>query len=415
MQYSVKENPSQEPEIIPTKHALRSTAYIITGKIFSIFASFAAVTVLANVVPKSVAGTYNYVIAVFTIISITTLSGMNNALTRAVAKGYDGNVNRTLRKKFLFGTVGIVAGIIIGIIELSMGHKQLGVAFLIVAPFVPLTDTMSNFTVNFWQGKKDFKRSAFYGALYYTGFGVLNILVFLATHNLYLILLGVLTGQTIVGLLVFQSIKRENDAYDPESERLGYHLTIMQGFRTFSSNIDRVIVWYLAGPAMVASYTFAATPVFKAYQLLPVGAVSLPHLSNHELTPQTKRIVIRKSLSLFFISIPLVVVVVLIAPLLYKILFPQYPESVKYFQVLVAGMVFMPSMLIDAALTAFHKTKILYITEIGIPLLKIILMIIFGLYFGMMGIVWAIFITSCFDFVTTFTLFITASTKNQPH
>jgi O-antigen/teichoic acid export membrane protein len=299
MQYSEKTPPDQATEIIPTKHAFRSGIYIIIGKLFTIIASFAAVTVLANAVPKEVAGTYNYVMAAFTIISITTLPGMNNALARAVAKGYDGNVDRSLRKRFIFGSIGIAISIVIGIIELCIGHTQLGIAFLIIAPFVPLTDTMSNFTTSFWQGKKDFKKSALYNALYYIGFGILNIFVFLLTNNIYIILLGVLTGQTIVGYLVFRSIKRENNTYDHESLKLGYHLTIMQGFRIFAGNIDRVIVWYLAGPAMVASYTFAATPVFKAYQLIPVGAVTLPHLSNHELTSHTKRIVIKKTLSLF--------------------------------------------------------------------------------------------------------------------
>ncbi len=410
-----KANPAQpqETELIPTKHAFKSSIYIIIGKIFAILGSFAAVTVLANAVPKEVAGTYNYVIAAFSIISITTLPGMNNALARAVAQGNDGNVNSALRKRFFFGSFGIIISVIIGLIQFYLGHKELGIAFLIVAPFVPLTDTMSNLTTSFWQGKKDFKKSALYNATYYLLFSALNILVFITTHNIYFILVGVLIGQTIAGILVFQSIKRENTTYDPIAEKLGYHLTIMQGFRTFASNIDRVIVWHLAGPAMVAAYTFAATPVFKVYQLLPVGAVTLPHLSNHQFTHETKRMITKKAFSLFFISIPLVIIAITIAPFVYSILFPKYPESVHYFQVLIASLVFMPSLLIDAALTAFHKTNILYITEIGIPLIKIALMIIGGYYFGMKGIVWGIFASACIDFLTTTTLFLLAPTDIQ--
>lgn len=410
-----KANPvqPQETELIPTKHAFTSSIYIIIGKIFAILGSFAAVTVLANAVPKEVAGTYNYVIAAFSIISITTLPGMNNALARAVAQGNDGNVNSALRKRFLFGSFGIIIAIIIGLIQFYLGHKELGIAFLIIAPFVPLTDTMSNLTTSFWQGKKDFKKSALYNAIYYLLFSTLNILVFITTHNIYFILAGVLIGQTIAGVLVFQSIKRENNTYDPTAEKLGYHLTIMQGFRTFASNIDRVIVWHLAGPAMVAAYTFAATPVFKVYQLLPVGAVTLPHLSNHQFTHKTKRMIAKKAFSLFFISIPLVIIAITSAPFVYSILFPKYPESVHYFQILIASLVFMPSLLIDAALTAFHRTNILYITEIGIPLVKIALMVIGGSYFGMKGIVWGIFTSACIDFLTTTTLFLLAPADNQ--
>ena len=183
------------------------------------------------------------------------------------------------------------------------------------------------------------------------------------------------------------------------------HLTVMQIFRIISANADRVIAWYLLGPIPTAIYTFAATPVIKAYQLLPIGAVSLPHLSTHEFTVETKRTVAKKSMLLFFITLPIVLCGIILAPFLYKLFFPHYPESVLYFQILIATLLFSPILLIDAALVAFHKTKTLYVTETVSPIVKIILMIIGGSISGLIGMTIGIFIATCFDFLLTLIMF----------
>jgi O-antigen/teichoic acid export membrane protein len=413
MQYTENTTSSQEPDIIPVKQALFSGATIAFGKIISFIASFAAITVLGNVVPREIAGTYNYIIAVFTIISITTLPGMNNALARSVAKGFDGNLTIIVRKRFLFGTLGIALSCIIAIVMFIVGNKDLGFAFLVVAPFVPLTDTLSNLTTSFWQGKKQFHKSALWGAVYYLLFGTANILIYLTTSNIYLLLFGVLTGQALAGWFVFSRIKQENMTTDNASVRLGYHLSLMQGFKILAGNIDRVIVWFIAGPVSVAAYSFAITPLNRGSQLIPIGAVSLPHFSNHQFTKNIKKVILKKVGLLFLIMIPIAITGVILAPFIYGILFPKYPESVMYFQILVMTLAFAPIAMIDSAMTAFHKTRQLYITEIGSPIIKVLLMIILGIYFGMIGIVSSLVITSFLDALITLTLFITAKIESD--
>ena len=395
-----------------TKNTLQNSAYIVGGKGLAFLASFVVVTVMGRFVPRDVAGEYNYIIAALSIISILTLPGMNNALTRAIAKGQDGSVWPMMKKRLLWGSVGVVVCVITGVISSLQGNPEIGKAFFIAAPFVPLTDTFSNFAISFWQGKKRFDRSAIMLVSYYFGLAILSIPVFILSKNLLTIITFIMLAQTAMGLLVYMSIKKNSQTYDPTSSTLGIHLTIMQAFGIFATNIDKVIVWYLFGPVMVAIYTFAANPVSKAYQMIPIGTVTLPHLSNHTFTEQTKKDILKKTFWLFAITIPGTFLIIISAPFLYKIFFPKYPESVIYFQIMMASIALSPVLLLKSALTAFNKTKALYVNEIGTPIIKVILMLVLAILFGLYGMVIGIFISSFFDFGITLAMFLRAKTIN---
>ena len=80
--------------------------WIIFGKILIFIMGFAFITGMANLAPKEVVGSYNYILSVLTIVSITTLPGMNTALIRAIARGYEGSLRSMMRLKLLFGSIG---------------------------------------------------------------------------------------------------------------------------------------------------------------------------------------------------------------------------------------------------------------------------------------------------------------------
>lgn len=392
-------------EILPMDAAFRSGFQMMLGRGIAFLASFVVVTVMGRFVPREVVGSYNFVIATLAIVSIATLPGMNSALSRAVSRGYDATTKTVMFTRLRWGLMGSIASFIIGIICLFIGKPQLGGAFLIASPFVPLTDTWSSSTFAFWQGKKQFKQSALFTALYYIGLALITIPVLLLTNNLIIIVLFVMIAQAILGFSVYKSIRHEKDITDPEALSLGKNLSIMQALQILGSNTDRVITLVLFGPALTAVYALAALPVSKAWQLLPIGIVSLPHLSTHSLTHEVKRIILKKTGTLFLITIPASGLAILLAPFLYNLFFPLYPDSVIFFQILIASFAFAPVILLKSALTAFQQTQLLYISEICTPLLKIGLMIGLGYAYGLIGIALGAALTSVFDFILVFFLF----------
>jgi O-antigen/teichoic acid export membrane protein len=399
--------------IANTKKVVVDSSYIVSGRIISFLASFVAVTCLGLFVPREVVGSYNYIIAVLSIVSLSTLPGMNHALVRSVGGGMDGSVTPMMGQRLKYGVVGSFIALGVGLAYFAMGNILIGQAFLITAPFVPLTDTFSNFAQSFWQGKKRFDLSSLMSAIYYLGLALISIPFFIFSDNLLVIITGVMLAQTLMGILTYLSIKKENEEKDIPSIKLGKHLSVMQIFNVVSINVDRVLVWYLFGPITVAIYSFAASPVAKAYQIIPFGIIALPHWSGKIFTKENKRLILKKTFLLFILTIPATILIILSAPLLFKLFFPKYPESIFYFQVLVGSLVFSPLLLIKAGMTAFNQTKELYISGAGGPIIKILLMVVMSLHFGMNGLVFAIFISSLFDFLITLFVFLKIEPLNQ--
>jgi O-antigen/teichoic acid export membrane protein len=396
-----------EADNLSIRHIISKGSIIAAGRIVALIASFAVVTVMGRYVPREIIGTYNFVIATLAIISISTFPGMNSAIMRAVAKGYDGTVRRVMQLSRRGGMVGSLITVCVGIFFLVTHSTTLGVTFIVVAPFISLTDTFHLFTMNYWQGKRQFIKSSATLAGYYVLLALFSIPVFFLSHNVTVIVLWVLVSQTIAGLLVFQSIcSRIGGEVDEVSVALGRHITVMQALNIISANMDRVAAWWLVGPAMTAVYTFASTPIAKAQQLIPLGVLSLTHLSTRSFTHETKRFVVWRALSLFALTIPIVGVAIICAPWLYKILFPLFPESAHYFQILSLALIFTPRHVFKSALIAFHKTRALYASEITSFIVKIITLITLGITFGLLGIVTTYVVMAAFDFIALGAVFV---------
>lgn len=332
---------------------------------------------------------------------------MNSAIVRAVAKGYDGTVRRVMQLSRRGGMVGSLITVCVGIFFLVTHSTTLGVTFIVAAPFISLTDTFHLFTMNYWQGKQQFVKSASVLAGYYVLLAVLSIPVFFLSHHLTVIVVWVLMSQTIAGLAVFQSIRsRIGGEIDEASVSLGRHITVMQALNVISVNMDRIAAWWLVGPAMTAVYTFASTPIAKANQLIPLGVLSLTHLSTQTFNRETKKFVVWRAFSLFAVTIPIVSLAIVCAPWLYQILFPLFPESTHYFQILALALIFTPRHVFKSALIAFHKTRALYISEVTSFIVKTITLITLGIIFGLLGIVITFVAMAAFDFITLGAVFV---------
>lgn len=384
---------------------VKNTAWIIGGKLVIFTLSFAFITGLANLVPRDVVGSYNYLISLFAIASIFTLPGMGSALVRSVSRGHEGTLTRIMRLRLSWGTIGSIIALGIGIYYLIQGVPQLGYAFIISAPFVPLTDTLNELAYGFFQGRKNFKKSILLAVLVQAGFSLPTLAILFFTSNLLVIVLVFFGSQAIAGFLVYTNIHPHNDTVDTESIKLGFHLTIMNVLRTIANNVDKIIVWHILGPTSVAIYTFAITPMSKLEQLIPIEMLALPELSNQHLTLALRRKLFIRMLLLMLGLIPCIIFGIILAPKVFALLFPAFPESVALFQLLIMGIIFTPFLLLKTGFTAWGKKKELYTIETLAPTIRIILIFTLGLTFGIHGIIGAIILSKICEGIIIAVLF----------
>lgn len=380
--------------------------WVIAGKIVIFAISFAFITGLANLVPRETVGAYNFVMSVLGIVSITTLAGMNNALVRAVARGHEGSIKYMMRLRLMFGAIGSLISLVIGIVYLSQGESALGWTFIIASPFVPMTDTWSEMAYSFFQGRKQFKKTVFLAVLCQMIFSLPSLAVLFFTDNLLIISGSFFLFQTIGGLIVYSTARPRDASRDRYSERFGFHLTASGAPRTIATSVDKILVWYLLGPVAVASYVFASTPMNKLEQLIPIEMIALPDLSQTEPTPGVKKLLLLRTLGLVALMVPLVIAGVFLAPILFAIIFPKFPESVLLFQLLLISLVTTPFNLLKAAFTGWGQHEALYANELSFPVVKIICMTVFGIMWGMIGIIAGILVSRLIECIIVTILFL---------
>ena len=214
------------------------------------------------------------------------------------------------------------------------------------------------------------------------------------TDNVLIIITVFLTGHTFFDWVFYRRTEQQttNDEQDREAVVFGKHLTLMSSLQTATAYLDRVIIWHFLGATPLAIYSFALLPIQKIQGMLPILPLALPKLGENKIDEQRKKGIISKFLRLFVITIPSAVILILIAPFLYKLIFPQYLESIIYFQGLSSLIALSPFLLLSAALITEIKKRALYVINTIAPLLKIILFLALIPYFGLWGIVAAILV-----------------------
>lgn len=379
--------------------------WLITGKIILFICSFGAMVAFARFLPKQDFGTYRYILSIIGVLAIFTLPGIDLALVKAIARGKEGTFFTCFKTKIKWGIIAGVISLAISIYYFFTGNLVLAIAFLIAAIFLPIMDAFFIFN-SFWQGKKRFDLQNKFLISIQILTTISLILVIFFTRNIIFILLAYFIAHTFLRAFFFLMTTRKLKNQEKEKEALpfGKHLSVMTAAGMIGEQFDKILLWQFLGPIPVAIYSFAQLPVVRIRDMLPIASLALPKLSQKNLA-ETKKGLLKKTFKLFFLSIPLAIAYILLAPFLFKIFFPAYLSSIPYSQALALILVFIPFTLISSSLIAQARKKELYLINFISPCLKIILLFILLPFFGMWGAVLAILIGQFFNSILLLYLF----------
>lgn len=366
----------------------------------------------ANLLPKEAYGTYQFVISASGILGGLTLSGISSAITRQVAQGND-NALRSGFRIYMTWSLGIVlASVAVSLYYFINDNSLLGTSFLIVGALVPFYEGF-RLHIPFLVGKERFRESvvlaiwrkpipiiALLTTLYFSNDPLLLIFVYFASHAL--------SG----GLVYWHIVRYYNLPPSREKTLLGYskHLSLMAIVVRISTYIDKILVFHFLGAVPVAIYSIAQLPT----HYLKNGLISIVRsLVISKLSKRTfgliKSTLPRKILLLGLPSVLVVAIYIIITPLVFGVIFPEYPESVLLSQVLALSILFIPRVLMAQSFVAHEKTRELYIERISAPILKILSLLVFLPIFGVWGIVYAILLAEFVSTVITYIVFLRTS------
>ncbi len=372
-------------------YLIEGSTWLTIGQIVATASSFFMAIFFANFLSKETYGLYTYILSLVGILAIPTLSGMATATVQAVARGYEGSLVSAVKTKIKWGLLGTVASLVLAGYYYFSGNAILAISFLIVAGFLPLMEAFSLYDA-LLQGRKLFDVSVKFYVINQVIATISLIAAVFFTKNLFLILFAYFLPWALIRFIYFRIILKKfspNQNQDPQATSYGKHLTFMGIISTVAGYLDQLLVFHYLGAVELAVYSFALAPTEQVKNLLnSMATLALPKLSQRS-KEEIKKTIVGKFLRYALLIAVIIIVYIFIAPLIYKIFFPKYLDSVFYSQILAISLISGAAVLPSSALQAQMAKKKLYIFNTGSALLQIALLIVFIYFYGLMGAVLA--------------------------
>jgi len=363
--------------------------WLTLGQGVSSVSSFLLAIAFANLLPKETYGTYKYIMSIVSLLAIPTLAGMNTAIVQAVARGYEGSVIPAFKTKVKWGLLGGLASLILAAYYYFNDNSTLTIAFLISSIFVPFMDSLLIYD-SYLNGKKDFKSLSNYNIFIRIISTVVLILTVFLTDNIFLFISSYFTTHTILRLIIFKIVFKRNSLNqekDPETISYGKHLSLMGIIGSIAMQIDKILIFHYLGSVDVAVYSIAIAPIdqikpiFKNIQILLLPKFASKNINTLK-NSLTKKISKSSIILLFIIGI-----YILISPILFKYVFPQYLESMFYSQLYSLSLLTVFMVIPLSVLRAHNKKNELYKFNLFAFGSQIIIIFISAKFFGLMGVI----------------------------
>ena len=358
--------------------------------ITSIFA-FAISIAFARLLPKDIYGTYQFVISISAIIGSFTLTGMNTAVTQAVARGFEKVFPESVRTQIKFGMIPAILGLGFSLYYILNQNSVLSISLIAVAILLPIANALNTWGA-FLSGKKEFKDyfkySQIINIIYYGG---TTLVILFLPKALFLILANFILN-TIANFVVYKLIIKKhkpNDNNEEEALSFGKKFSLSNILPMIALNIDNIVIFHFLGATNLAIYAFASNIPDRLGGLLrPISMVAFPKLAEQEPS-DIKANIFKKTSLLFVISLAAGLFYILIAPFIFKTFFPFYIESVKYSQLYSLAIILgVTSGLPMIAMYARRINKV-HILNISYPIISIAMLCFGGYLWGIIGVIFA--------------------------
>jgi len=385
----------------------KGSFWLTAEQIILSICSFLLAIAFANLLPRETYGVYKYILSIASLLTIPTLTGINTAIIQAVARGYEGSFIKGLKTKIHWGLLGGLASLILAVYYYFNNNTTLVFAFLIIGIFVPFMDSLLIYNA-LLIGKKKFKICTKYNIIIRTLSFVIMIFVLFLTDNIFLIIFTYFLSNTLLrSLFLFITIKKfkPNKKKDPETISYGKHLSLINVISVIADNLDKILIFHYLGAIELAIYTFATVPPIQIRKLCKnITTLAFPKLAQRKIS-EIKKTLPRKMLKFLIIIIPIVIIYILIAPYLYKFIFPQYTNAIFYSQIFVLILLLYPKGLMATIFVTHSYKKETYFINITMSIIKIALLLILLPFYGILGAILAIIGTEFISLILLIFLF----------
>ena len=379
------------------KYTKADMLYIARGGFWIAFAqalngllSLILIVAFANLLPKETYGLYRYILSIAGILTIFTLTGMNSAVSRAVAKGEDGILKPAVHYQLKWNAMMAVACMIVGVYYYINDNTVFAFSFMTLAIFTPLTLAFNTYSA-FLEGKKEFKRANILNIASTLTYTIGTLALLFITDNV-VWLIGIYASATFIPAFVFYLyiLRTFKPPTEPSAEtmKFGRELTYLRMMDPIIGQIDKIILGHFWGPAHLATYTLAlAIPNRITLFIKSWVTVGFPKFSTKTAT-EINSVFKKRVFQGLLLGSLIAFLYACAVPVLFTYVLPQYLDSIFYAQLLGIGIIFaLPNRYMTLLFTSQGESKRLFTRTFVMSITNITLCVILGIQGGILGLV----------------------------
>lgn len=357
---------------------------------FQIIAGFLISVIFANLLDPSTYGQYKYIISILNILSIFSLPAINTTLVQAVARGNEGNLEKSFQVKLKWSCLGSLFAIILGIYYHWQGNNFLSLPLFLSAIFLPLLQS-SNIYITFLNSRKLFSQQAKYTLINRLFFIVGILLTLFLTQKIIWIVFAYLFFNTLINFCLYLWTKNKiphNQKTDPQSISYGQHLSFISLIGNFASYLDKILIFHYLGSVPLAIFSFALSPIIQINGILNnLPILTVPKLAQRSIK-DIKQTLFKRIAQTFLLGIVIAFFYFLLIPYFFYFFYPQYTSSIYYSKIMAILIVlslplFYLGSIVQSKITLYPK-KWLYLSPLR-SIILIILSIWLIKQFGLLG------------------------------
>lgn len=397
---------------IDMSYALRGGTLLASGSIASSFILFLLTLGYANFLSKDTYGNFRYIQSVAAVLVALTLTGMNTAVTQAVARGFDGTLRKAIRIQLKWSILYTLACLGIGAYYFWNGNTEFGISLFAISFLTPISLTYNTY-IAFLNGKRNFRELSQYNFLSTLFVATATFGAMILTHSVIALVVTNAGANALANLFIYFRVVRThnlNNQDDPQAISFGKHLSLMGVFGTISSQVDSILVFHFLGAAELSVFSFAiAVPDrLKGFSKI-ISNLALPKFSLQDRNQLASGL--RRRMPLFIILLlGLAALYALLSPLFFSIFFPKYGDSVSLTQLYSLALVASAATIPVTALLAQRSKRELYAFTSSASLFQITCSVVLIPLFGLVGAIVARLLSLFYNLVFSMVLLLRRST-----
>lgn len=213
---------------------------------------------LTSYLPKEAYGAYSYIQSLLGMLIVFTLPGYYNAVLRSSARGRDGALLVSVRRRLLFSLIGSLILIGVAIYYWHTGDLLRAKGCLVGSGFLGLVHGLDDFRA-FLNGKKQYAQYAAYHISLQFAITAVTIATLLLSRNFLVVLAANLAtrGAGQVLCVIGAAKSRENDDLEKDFTQFGNRLSVFAALGSLSFYLDGVLIGSLMPLAVMADFNLA--------------------------------------------------------------------------------------------------------------------------------------------------------------